>query len=193
MIQGYKSSAAGQLRTQTEMEAIFAKNGSETPEPVEAEVRGSIPSWLQGTLLRNGPGLFSVGNSQYNHWFDGLSLIHSFTFRNGEVTYRSKFLRSETYKKNCTSNRIVVSEFGTMVYPDPCKNIFSRAFTHLCNAIPDFTDNNLINIIRYGKDYYASSEINYINQIDPGYPGNRGQGELPEPHRSELGNGSPSL
>lgn len=44
----------------------------------------------------------------------------------GEVTYRSKFLKSETYKKNCSSNRIVVSEFGTMVYPDPCKNIFSR-------------------------------------------------------------------
>lgn len=44
----------------------------------------------------------------------------------GEVTYRSKFLKSETYKKNCKSNRIVVSEFGTMVYPDPCKNIFSR-------------------------------------------------------------------
>lgn len=42
-----------------------------------------------------------------------------------------------------------------------------RAFTHLCNAIPDFTDNNLINIIRYGQDYYAASEINYINQIDP--------------------------
>lgn len=40
-------------------------------------------------------------------------------------------------------------------------------FTHLHNIIPDFTDNNLINIIRYGQDYYASSEINYINQIDP--------------------------
>lgn len=111
---------------------------------------GSLPSWLQGTLLRNGPGLFSVGHSEYNHWFDGLSLIHSFSFRNGErswpgssrhagvficklvavvageVTYRSKFLKSETYKKNCESNRIVVSEFGTMAYPDPCKNIFSR-------------------------------------------------------------------
>lgn len=37
----------------------------------------------------------------------------------------------------------------------------------MSNIIPDFTDNNLINIIRYGKDYYASSEINYINQIDP--------------------------
>ncbi|XP_022076751.2 beta,beta-carotene 15,15'-dioxygenase [Acanthochromis polyacanthus] len=149
------------------MQSIIAKNGCETPEPVKAQVKGSIPSWLQGTLLRNGPGLFSVGDSQYNHWFDGLSLIHSFTFRNGEVTYRSKFLKSDTYKKNVKADRIVVSEFGTMIYPDPCKNIFSRAFTHLSNVIPDFTDNNLINIIRYGQDYYASSEVNYINQIDP--------------------------
>uniref|UniRef100_A0A672Z4Z9 Beta-carotene oxygenase 1, like n=1 Tax=Sphaeramia orbicularis TaxID=375764 RepID=A0A672Z4Z9_9TELE len=127
----------------------------------------SVPSWLQGTLLRNGPGKFSVGESEYKHWFDGMSLIHSFTFSNGEVTYRSKFLKSDTYKRNVKADRIVVSEFGTMIYPDPCKNIFSRAFTHLCNAIPDFTDNNLINIIRYGQDYYAASEINYINQIDP--------------------------
>lgn len=149
------------------MQAIIARNGSETPEPVTAEVKGSIPSWLEGTLLRNGPGLFSVGQSEYNHWFDGLSLIHSFTFSHGQVTYRSKFLKSETYKRNVSADRIVVSEFGTMIYPDPCKNIFSRAFTHLSNVIPDFTDNNLINIIRYGEDYYASSEVNYINQIDP--------------------------
>lgn len=149
------------------MQSIISRNGCETPEPVKAEVKGSVPSWLQGTLLRNGPGLFSVGNSEYNHWFDGLSLIHSFTFSNGEVTYRSKFLKSDTYKRNIKADKIVVSEFGTMIYPDPCKNIFSRAFTHLQNVIPDFTDNNLINIIRYGQDYYASSEVNYINQIDP--------------------------
>ncbi|XP_042369279.1 beta-carotene oxygenase 1, like [Plectropomus leopardus] len=149
------------------MQSIFTKNGLETPEPVKAQVKGSLPSWLQGTLLRNGPGLFSVGKCEYNHWFDGMSLIHSFTFSNGEVAYRSKFLKSETYKRNIKADRIVVSEFGTMIYPDPCKNIFSRAFTHLSNIIPDFTDNNLINIIRYGQDYYASSEVNYMNQIDP--------------------------
>ncbi|XP_026157619.1 beta,beta-carotene 15,15'-dioxygenase [Mastacembelus armatus] len=150
------------------MQSIFAKNGSETPEPVKAEVTGSVPSWLQGTLLRNGPGLFSVGSCEYNHWFDGMSLIHSFTFRNGEMTYRSKFLKSHTYNRNIKADKIVVSEFGTMIYPDPCTNIFSRAFTHLRNIISNFTDNNLINIIRYGQDYYATSEINYMNQIDPG-------------------------
>lgn len=161
---GKYTSLVGQERN---MQSIFVRNGSETPEPVKAQVTGSLPSWLQGTLLRNGPGLFSVGSSEFNHWFDGMSLIHSFTFSNGEVTYRSKFLKSNTYNRNTEGNRIVVSEFGTLIYPDPCENIFSRAFTHLCNAIPDFTDNNLINIIRYGRDYYASSEINYINQIDP--------------------------
>ncbi|XP_029282574.1 beta,beta-carotene 15,15'-dioxygenase [Cottoperca gobio] len=149
------------------MQSIFGTNGEESPEPVKAEVKGSLPAWLQGTLLRNGPGLFSVGKSEYNHWFDGMSLIHSFTFCNGVVTYRSKFLKSDTYKRNIKADRIVVSEFGTMIYPDPCKNIFSRAFTHLSNIVPDFTDNNLINIIRYGQDYYASSEVNYMNQIDP--------------------------
>nr|XP_057907887.1 beta,beta-carotene 15,15'-dioxygenase isoform X2 [Doryrhamphus excisus] len=149
------------------MQSIFRQNGKETPEPVKAEVKGRVPSWLQGTLLRNGPGLFSVGDTEYNHWFDGMSLIHSFTFKDGEVFYRSQFLKSHTYKKNIKADRIVVSEFGTMIYPDPCKNIFSRALTHLCNIFPNFTDNNLINIIRYGQDYYASSEINYMNQIDP--------------------------
>lgn len=48
-----------------------------------------------------------------------------------------------------------------------CFVLSSRAFTYLCNAIPDFTDNGLINIIRYGEDFYASSEVNYLNEIDP--------------------------
>lgn len=146
---------------------IFSKNRQECPEPVKAEVQGSIPKWLQGTLLRNGPGIHHVGEMSYNHWFDGLSLLHSFTFKNGEVHYRSKFLRSDTYNTNMEANRIVVSEFGTMAYPDPCKNIFSKAFTYLSHVVPEFTDNCLINIIKFGDDYYASSETNFIRKIDP--------------------------
>ncbi|XP_063045079.1 beta,beta-carotene 15,15'-dioxygenase-like [Engraulis encrasicolus] len=149
------------------MLSVFTRNGSETPEPLQAKITGSVPDWLQGTLVRNGPGLFTIGDTSYKHWFDGMALLHSFTFKGGDVYYRSKFLNSETYKKNIGANRIVVSEFGTMVLPDPCKNIFSRTFTYLRNAIPDFTDNGLVNIIKYGEDYYAASEINYISKVDP--------------------------
>lgn len=47
---------------------------------------GRIPAWLQGTLLRNGPGMHTVGETRYNHWFDGLALLHSFTIRDGKGT-----------------------------------------------------------------------------------------------------------
>ncbi|XP_006641394.2 beta,beta-carotene 15,15'-dioxygenase isoform X1 [Lepisosteus oculatus] len=149
------------------MQPIFSRNGKETPEPVKATITGTLPAWLQGTLLRNGPGMFSVGETSYNHWFDGMSLIHSFTFKDGEVYYRSKFLRSDTYKKNIKADRIVVSEFGTMAYPDPCKSIFTKVFSYLSNTIPDFTDNCLINIVNYGGDFYATTETNYLHKIDP--------------------------
>uniref|UniRef100_A0A8C6P6B6 Beta-carotene oxygenase 1 n=1 Tax=Nothobranchius furzeri TaxID=105023 RepID=A0A8C6P6B6_NOTFU len=149
------------------MNPDFTKNAQERPEPFKADVKGSIPSWLQGTLLRNGPGIFSVGETRYEHWFDGLSLLTSFTFKDGEVTHRCRFLRSDTYNANMAANRIVVSEMGTMAYADPSKNFIFKAITFLNHTMPDFTDNCASNIIKYGNDYYATSETNYIRKIDP--------------------------
>ncbi|TNN84665.1 Beta,beta-carotene 15,15'-dioxygenase [Liparis tanakae] len=149
------------------MTSNYSKNAEESPEPCKAEVKGSIPSWLQGTLLRNGPGIFSVGATSYDHWFDGMAIMNSFAIKDGEVTYRSRFLRSDTYKSNMDANRIVVSEMGTMAYPDPSKNFIVKAITFINHTVPDFTDNGASNFIKYGKDYYATSETNYIRKIDP--------------------------
>ncbi|XP_034416642.1 beta,beta-carotene 15,15'-dioxygenase [Cyclopterus lumpus] len=149
------------------MASNFSKNAEESPEPCKAEVKGSIPSWLQGTLLRNGPGIFSVGATSYDHWFDGMAIMNSFAIKDGEVTYRSRFLRSDTYTSNMAANRIVVSEMGTMAYPDPSKNFIVKAITFLNHTVPDFTDNGASNFIKYGNDYYATSETNYIRKIDP--------------------------
>ncbi|XP_028931461.1 beta,beta-carotene 15,15'-dioxygenase [Ornithorhynchus anatinus] len=149
------------------MDKIFGRNKQEHPVPLKAEVKGEVPSWLCGTLLRNGPGMHTIGETSYNHWFDGLALLHSFTIKNGEVHYRSKYLRSDTYNSNIEANRIVVSEFGTMAYPDPCKNIFAKAFSYLSHTIPEFTDNCMINIMKCGEDFYATTETNFIRKIDP--------------------------
>ncbi|TNM96239.1 beta,beta-carotene 15,15'-dioxygenase [Takifugu flavidus] len=149
------------------MTTNFTVNAVESPEERRAEVKGTIPSWLQGTLLRNGPGIFSVGDTSYQHWFDGMAIMHSFTFKDGEVSHRSKFLRSDTYNANMAANRIVVSEMGTMAYPDPSKNFIVKAITFLNHTMPDFTDNGASNFIKYGNDIYATSETNYIRMIDP--------------------------
>ena len=45
---------------------------------------GSLPDWLSGKLIRNGPGLFEIGDTKLNHWFDGMALLHSFTIKSGK-------------------------------------------------------------------------------------------------------------
>lgn len=95
-------------------------------DPVEGVVSGEIPSWINGSLLRNGPGSIKVGDMTYNHLFDAAALLHRFNIADGKVTYQCRFLKSEAYKKNLAANRIVVSEFGTALAPDPCQSIFER-------------------------------------------------------------------
>lgn len=73
----------------------------------------------------------------YTHWFDGMALMHRFHIEEGNVTYSSRFLRSDSYVSNSEKNRIVVSEFGTLAMPDPCKNIFARFFSRF-QAISEF-------------------------------------------------------
>ena len=38
-------------------------------------VEGDIPTWLHGRLISNGPGQFQVGDTRFNHWFDGFALL----------------------------------------------------------------------------------------------------------------------
>ncbi|KAH7704220.1 CBN-BCMO-2 protein [Aphelenchoides avenae] len=106
--------------------AKLLENFEEVPQAEECRVTGEIPKWLKGTLLRNGPGMFKVGDTQYNHWFDGLAYIQRYHFENGKVFYSARYLRSDTYERNSAAQRIVVGEFGTAKYPDPRKNIFHR-------------------------------------------------------------------
>lgn len=37
-----------------------------------------------------------------------------------------RFIKTDAYVRAMTENRVVITEFGTAAYPDPCKNIFSR-------------------------------------------------------------------
>jgi carotenoid cleavage dioxygenase-like enzyme len=60
-------------------------------------IRGTVPAWLTGTLLRNGPARFEVGSEKYNHWFDGLAMLHKFAFAAGRVSYANRYLRSQAY------------------------------------------------------------------------------------------------
>lgn len=137
----------------------------EHDKPVEGTVTGEIPSWIKGSLYRNGPGKFEFGDDKYNHWFDGMAMFQRFHISDKKVTYQSRFLQSDTYKKNMAAQRIVVGEFGTASTPDPCQNIFQRFLTRFISE--DSTDNCLVNFFPLHDELYATTETQYIHRVDP--------------------------
>uniref|UniRef100_A0A8C8HFR6 Beta-carotene oxygenase 2b n=1 Tax=Oncorhynchus tshawytscha TaxID=74940 RepID=A0A8C8HFR6_ONCTS len=137
----------------------------ETPEAISTKISGTIPEWISGNFLRNGPGKFEIGNNKFNHWFDGMALLHQFKIAGGHVTYKSRFLGSDCYMANSENSRIVVSEFGTVAMPDPCKNFFQRFLSRF--ELPKASDNDNVSFVTYKGDYYVSTETNFMHKVDP--------------------------
>lgn len=63
----------------------------------ELPVEGEVPSWLSGSLVRNGPGTFRTADGEVDHWFDGFAMLRKFTFADGAVHYQNRFLRTDAY------------------------------------------------------------------------------------------------
>ncbi|XP_068681923.1 carotenoid-cleaving dioxygenase, mitochondrial-like [Montipora foliosa] len=142
------------------------QTAEERPEPIRAEIRGKIPSWLNGTLIRNGPGRFECGDTSFNHWFDGQALLHRFHIQEGNVTYSNKFVRSESYADSLNRGNSCHLEFGSFIPPDPCQNIFSRFFSRYWGQELSF-DNTCVNVFPMKDKMYATTESEILFQIDP--------------------------
>ena len=123
-------------------------------------VRGDVPAWLNGTLLRTGPCKFEVGDRSYNHWFDGLAMLHRFTFADGQVTYANRFVRGHTFCEAERRGRISYAEFAT----DPCRTLFGK-IAALFSSRP--TDNCNINVSEFAGQVVALEEPGLPIRFDP--------------------------
>ncbi|MBI3459209.1 carotenoid oxygenase family protein [Candidatus Azambacteria bacterium] len=123
-------------------------------------ITGRLPAWLSGTLIRNGPARFEVGDIKMRHWFDGFSMLHAFSFAQGQVSYVNKFLESQAYQYARDKGKIGYAEFAT----DPCRSIFQR-FTQIFS--PSFTDNANVNISKLADKYVALTELPLPIEFNP--------------------------
>ena len=114
-------------------------------------VQGTLPPWLQGSLLRTGPAKWEVGERSVNHWFDGFAMLHRFSFANGEVSYANRFLESRAYRAARDRGKIAYSEFAT----DPCRSLFQRVSAMFS---PKLTDNANINLTKLGERFISMTE-----------------------------------
>jgi beta,beta-carotene 9',10'-dioxygenase len=135
---------------------------TESPEASldDVPVQGRLPEWLAGSLIRNGPGTFDVGQRQYRHWFDGLAMLHRFSIAGGRVSYANRFLQTRAYRAARDEGRIAYPEFAT----DPCRSLFQRA---MAVFDPQPTDSAKVNIAKVAERYLALAETPIQVQFDP--------------------------
>jgi carotenoid cleavage dioxygenase-like enzyme len=94
-----------------------------------------------------------------NHWFDGLAMLHRFSFADGEVSYANRFLETKAYRAAEKTGEITYSEFAT----DPCRSLYQRVTAMFS---PKLTDNANVNLVKLGERFIAMTETPIPVQFD---------------------------
>jgi carotenoid cleavage dioxygenase-like enzyme len=143
------------MSTATQAPAVSARKGFESLESeteiTSLPVRGELPEWLTGSLLRTGPAKWDVNGRSMNHWFDGLAMLHRFSFGDREVSYANRFLNTRAYRAVEETGEIGYSEFAT----DPCRSLFQRVTAIFS---PKLTDNANVNLVELGERFISMTE-----------------------------------
>jgi carotenoid cleavage dioxygenase-like enzyme len=134
-------------------------------DDVELSVDGELPAWLEGRLVRNGPGKFEAGQKAFRHWFDGQAMLHRFTFADGRVRYGNRFVDTPNLR-SVREGRIGFSEFAT----DPCSKIFARYFARFSmgrKASDELPGNPVVNVATMEGGQFAITETPIAVRFDP--------------------------
>lgn len=145
--------------------ASYARGFTSLEEEVvvnSVPVSGELPAWLSGSLLRTGPAKFEAGARSFNHWFDGLAMLHRFTLDGGRVSYGNRFLEGRTERAVRREGRIAYPEFAS----DPCRTLFGRVQTLFARG-PEFGDSANVSVVKLGERFLSMTEAPIAVEFDP--------------------------
>ena len=110
------------------------------------------------SLFRNGPGLLDIGDSAVHHPFDGDGMISAFSFQDGKVHYRNRFVQTEPYLKEKEAGKILYrGVFGTQKPGGLFNNIFDLKLKNIANT----------GVIYWGGKLLALWEAAEPHRLDP--------------------------
>jgi len=125
---------------------------NEVTEWTELHVQGKIPSFLQGTLVRNGPGIWDVGGERkYSHVFDGLAKLSTYRFEYGKVLYQNRFVKSSLYNKTMASGDILPTIAAGPVLEKSTNEPIPSTILNTMQAVANTasSDNTCVNVWNY--------------------------------------------
>jgi carotenoid cleavage dioxygenase-like enzyme len=124
---------------------------------IPATIRGQVPDWLRGQVIRTCPAVFQTGDWHAQHWFDGLGMIYAFQIGGSAIDFRSRLLDSET-ARDAWRGKANLGSFGT-----PTARPLLQRITH---PVARVSDNTNVNIVKMGDELVAMTEGDRQNVID---------------------------
>ncbi|MGF1494189.1 MAG: carotenoid oxygenase family protein [Microcoleaceae cyanobacterium] len=109
------------------------------------DIEGEIPLELEGTLFRNGPGLFDIGGEPIQHPFDGDGMISAVKFSQGKAHYRNRYVRTKGYVEEQAAGKILYrGVFGTQKSGGWLANLFDFKMKNIANTQVIYWGNRLL-------------------------------------------------
>ena len=143
---------------------------TEIPHPGnKLKVIGSIPSYVKGSYIKNGPGAFSTadGSRRYTHAFDGLAKLQKFDIDNGnQVTFTTRFIDSRLKQAMLSAENPRMPahlSVGPVEPPFPLQDVL---FNTLFNTLS--YDNTCVNVEELSSSgiFCAVTDAAIRNEID---------------------------
>ncbi|GGD17004.1 carotenoid oxygenase family protein [Aquisalinus flavus] len=133
-----------------------------------ALVSGTVPAGLKGTYYLNGPAGHGRGGQRYTHWFDGDGMVHAFSFADGAMAHRGRYVETEKYLEEREAGKLLYPAFGTM--PENHKPVTGPDTMNVAN----------ISVLNAGDDLLALWEGGSAYALDPATLATRGRKVLGE-------------
>jgi carotenoid cleavage dioxygenase-like enzyme len=123
-------------------------------------VRGTLPSWLTGSLIRTTPALLDISGKGIGHWFDGRAMLNRFSFADGKVGYANRYLPTASYRaaRAGWNDRLLTCS------SDPCTHLGQRLTLFFDPS--RFSEPN-VNVVKLGNRYIACTENPMPVEFDP--------------------------
>jgi len=124
----------------------------------ECEVRGEIPADLNGTLLRNGPGLFERGNMRRRMVIDGDGMVRRFQIKNGKAYFTNRHIRTEKFRNEEKAGRYIYPSFAMLVPK------YDSIFT---NSVAKMKNQASVTMFSFGGRVFATDEVQPLTELHP--------------------------
>ena len=138
--------------------SAFVNVEEELTDVALTPVRGAVPTELQGTLYRNGPGRLERDGHRVHHPFDGDGMIAAMRFENGSVCLSNRFVRTEGWLAEEKAGKVLYrGVFGSQKPGGRLANAFDLRLKNIANT----------NVVRLGDQLLALWEAAEPHALDP--------------------------